>query len=60
MNIATIFDNASSVMTVISCSTFVGILAWAFWVHRESDFAEAAALPFAEVDDDASRESAHG
>ena len=64
MNLATIFDNASSVMTVISCSTFVGILGWAFWAHRESDFAEAAALPFADagadVYADAGRETAHG
>jgi cytochrome c oxidase cbb3-type subunit 4 len=49
MNLATIFDHASSVMTVISCSTFVGILGWTFWVHRECDFAEAAALPFADA-----------
>lgn len=69
MTIATLFDSASSIMTVISCSTFVGILGWAFWVHRESDFAEAAALPFADNDDvdidagagaGANREPRHG
>ena len=58
MSIATLFDNASSVMTVISCATFLAILAWAFWYHRESDFAGAAALPFA--DDDTDEERARG
>ncbi len=58
MSIATLFDNASSVMTVISCATFLAILAWAFWYHRESDFASAAALPFADADADG--ENAHG
>ena len=55
MGIEHIFDSASSVMTVISFATFVGILVWAFVVKRGADFAEAAALPFA---DDEERE--HG
>ena len=55
MGIEHIFDSASSVMTVISFVTFVGILLWAFVLHRGTDFAQAAALPFA---DDEERE--HG
>ncbi len=48
MSIEHIFDHASSVMTVISFITFSGILGWAYWRHSESDFAAAAALPFAD------------
>jgi cytochrome c oxidase cbb3-type subunit 4 len=45
----TLFDNASSVMTVISFITFAGILWWVY-VHRKADdFTAAAHLPF---DDD--------
>jgi cytochrome c oxidase cbb3-type subunit 4 len=51
MNIAILFDHASSVMTVISLLTFVGILWWTFIRHKDRDFAAAAQLPFA--DDDA-------
>jgi cytochrome c oxidase cbb3-type subunit 4 len=48
MAIEHVFDSASSVMTVISFITFAGILGWAFVRHSESDFAAAAALPFAD------------
>ena len=51
MNIAALFDHASSAMTVISFLTFVGILWWTFIRHKDRDFAAAAQLPFA--DDDA-------
>ena len=51
MNIAVLFDNASSAMTVISFLTFAGILWWTFIRHKDRDFAAAAQLPFA--DDDA-------
>ena len=51
MNIAVLFDQASSVMTLISFLTFVGILWWTFIRHKDQDFANAAHLPFA--DDDA-------
>ncbi|RFB73044.1 MULTISPECIES: cbb3-type cytochrome c oxidase subunit 3 [unclassified Herbaspirillum] len=37
---------ASSVMTVISLTTFIGILWWSFSKRREDDFAEAARIPF--------------
>jgi cytochrome c oxidase cbb3-type subunit 4 len=50
----TIFDNASSIMTLISFLTFVGILLWTFVLRKNADFAAQAALPFADesVDDD--------
>ncbi|WP_373989728.1 cbb3-type cytochrome oxidase subunit 3 [Duganella sp. BuS-21] len=48
MALDTLFDNASSVMTVISFITFAGILWWAYVRHREDDFATAAQLPFAD------------
>ncbi len=46
----TLFDHASSVMTVASLFTFIGILAWTFLLRREADFAAAAGLPFADAD----------
>ena len=51
MNIAALFDKASSAMTVVSFLTFVGIVWWTFIRHKDRDFAAAAQLPFA--DDDA-------
>ncbi len=39
---------ASSVMTVISLSTFIGILWWSFSARRRNDFAEAERIPFAD------------
>jgi cytochrome c oxidase cbb3-type subunit 4 len=35
-------------MTVISFATFAGILAWTYVLRKERDFAQAAALPFAD------------
>ncbi|MFS2017915.1 CcoQ/FixQ family Cbb3-type cytochrome c oxidase assembly chaperone [Massilia sp. CT11-108] len=54
MAIQHIFDDASRVMTVVSFTTFLGILAWTFLLRKEPDFAATAALPFAdeEVEDD--------
>ncbi len=43
-----IFNNASSVMTVVSFTTFVGILLWTFVLRKRADFAAQAALPFAD------------
>ncbi len=43
-----IFDSASSIMTVISFLTFVGILLWTFALRSNADFATQAALPFAD------------
>ncbi|GAB3446880.1 cbb3-type cytochrome c oxidase subunit 3 [Massilia solisilvae] len=53
-----IFDTASSVMTVISFITFIGIIWWAFTPANRGNFEQAASLPFAE-DDKAAGESAH-
>lgn len=48
MAIDNLFDSASSVMTVVSFTTFVGILWWTF-SRSKSDIEAAAQLPF---DDD--------
>ena len=39
---------ASSVMTVVSLTTFIGILWWTFSGRRNDDFAEAERIPFAD------------
>jgi len=43
-----IFDDASSVMTVVSFATFMGIVGWTYLLHKGSDFDAAAQLPFAD------------
>ena len=50
MMIERFFDSASSVMTVVSFATFVGILAWTWLLKKEEDFAASAVLPFADDD----------
>jgi cytochrome c oxidase cbb3-type subunit 4 len=61
MTITTLFDNASSIMTVISLATFLGILWWTFGVKRSSDFDAAAQLPFADdIDGALESERRHG
>jgi cytochrome c oxidase cbb3-type subunit 4 len=50
MAIQPIFDDASRVMTIVSFTTFLGILAWTFLLRKERDFAATAALPFADDD----------
>lgn len=47
MAIENLFDSASSVMTVVSFMTFVGILWWTF-SRSNGDFDAAARLPFAD------------
>ncbi|VXB93358.1 CcoQ/FixQ family Cbb3-type cytochrome c oxidase assembly chaperone [Massilia sp. 9I] len=47
-----IFDNASSVMTVVSFATFLGIVGWTYVVRKRSDFDTAARLPFADEESD--------
>jgi cytochrome c oxidase cbb3-type subunit 4 len=47
MDLQYLFDNASRIMTVVSFATFAGILAWTY-LRKEKDFAQAAALPFAD------------
>ena len=51
-----ILDDASSVMTVISFVTFLGIVGWTYVLRKRSDFDIAARLPFA----DEAGESEHG
>ena len=54
MGLDTIFDHASSIMTVISFTTFLGIMLWTFVLNKRADFDQAASLPFADeaVEDD--------
>ena len=54
-----IFDNASSVMTVISFATFLGIVGWTWVLRKGSDFDRAARLPFDDEGHGAG-ESGHG
>ena len=57
MALQQIFDDASSVMTVISFTTFLGIVGWTYLLRKRSDFDSAARLPFA---DEAEEERSHG
>jgi cytochrome c oxidase cbb3-type subunit IV len=43
----------SSIVTVVSFVTFIGIVAWAYSRKRKRAFDEAANAPFALPDDDA-------
>lgn len=43
-----LFADARSVITVVSFLTFIGIVCWAYLVHRGKDFEAAANLPFAD------------
>lgn len=51
MSLQHIFDGASSVMTVVSFATFMGIVLWTFLLKRSADFERAAALPFADEEE---------
>jgi cbb3-type cytochrome oxidase subunit 3 len=57
MAIERLFDNASSIMTLVSFLTFCAILAWTFALRRSADFDVQAALPFADEGDE---EGDHG
>ena len=50
------FVTLSSIMTVLSFATFMGIALWAYSGKAKESFDEAARLPFAE--DEAAAESA--
>lgn len=52
MAIENLFDQASSVMTVVSFVTFIGIVWWAYVHHKETDFTQAAQAPFADEEFD--------
>lgn len=43
--------DVSSIMTVVSFVTFLGILVWTFIMHRGSDFDTVARAPFADEED---------
>ena len=49
MELQQVFDEASSIMTLISFLTFLGILLWTFALKGRSDFDKQAALPFADM-----------
>ncbi|WP_353155220.1 cbb3-type cytochrome c oxidase subunit 3 [Herminiimonas fonticola] len=51
--------DASSIMTVVSFLTFIGILAWTFILHRGSDFDAVARAPFADEEDREKAEGSH-
>jgi cytochrome c oxidase cbb3-type subunit 4 len=51
MNMIEVISDARSLVTVISMLTFIGIVLWAYSARRQSDFEEAAMLPFNEEDD---------
>ena len=53
MAIETLLNDASSMMTVISFLTFLGIIAWSYSAKRRADFDDAANLPFADDHADA-------
>ena len=46
-----LFDSASSIMTVISFTTFLSIVLWTYALKHKGDFDEAAALPFADEEE---------
>lgn len=48
MAIEQLFNDAASVITVVSFVTFLGIMWWSYSPRRKADFAEAANLPFAD------------
>lgn len=52
MGIENIFTNASIVMTVVSLTTFLGILCWTYCVKSSRDFDAIARLPFDDDDYD--------
>jgi cytochrome c oxidase cbb3-type subunit 4 len=51
MAIENLFNSASSIMTAVSFTAFLGILWWVFVHKRSADFDEVARLPFADEED---------
>ena len=60
MAIEQIFDSASSIMTLVSFTTFCGILLWTFALRKNADFERQAAMPFADEHLDARADSGAG
>ena len=50
MSFAELMADVRSVVTLICMLTFIGIVIWAYSARRQSDFDEAAMLPFADED----------
>jgi cytochrome c oxidase cbb3-type subunit IV len=50
MTLDNVFNNASSIITVVSFVTFIGIMLWTCSARRTADFNAAAQLPFADED----------
>ena len=50
MNIDQFFNNASIVMTVVSLTTFVGILLWVYVLKNKRDYERDANMLFDEND----------
>ncbi len=48
MAINNLFTDMSSLMTVVSFTTFIAILWWTFGIKRSTDFDTVANLPFAD------------
>lgn len=48
MSMIELISDARSIVTVICMLTFIGIVVWAYSARRNSDFDEAAMLPFAD------------
>ena len=59
MGIEQIFDSMSSVMTVVSFTTFLGIVWWAYTPRNSGNWEQAAALPFAD-ENEVAGEGKHG
>lgn len=41
-------NDLRSIMTLVACATFIGIVVWAYSGRRQQAFSEAARLPFEE------------
>jgi len=48
MSMTELLSDARSIVTLICLLTFIGIVIWAYSARRQSDFDEAAMLPFAD------------
>ena len=48
MSMIELISDARSIVMLICMLTFVGIVIWAYSARRQSDFDEAAMLPFAD------------
>lgn len=56
MSMTSFLTDARSIVTLICMLTFIGIVVWAYSARRQSDFDEAAMLPFADDEPTNSKE----